>query len=108
MEHHFATSRGLRWLAIGFLVVILAAVVSEAKAQQRVDPKYDRIACWNWGGSGSAGQGQYLSCPTTVVTVVETKVERVQIPGPPVPGPVRIERVEVPAAVKAPEKKVRE
>lgn len=87
-------------------VIVLFALSPLAGAQQKVDEKFDRVTCWNWGGSGGAGQGQYISCPVNIVRVTETRVERVQIPGPPVPGPVRIERVEVPAP--APAKKVRD
>ncbi len=61
--------------------------------------------CWYWGGSGSAGQGQFSNCqPVVVVTQVKTEVREVKVPVP-VPGPTKVERVEVPAP---PAKKVRD
>jgi len=94
----------LDWLYVAaFAVMAMLAFgivgIAPANAQQKVDPKYDRVTCWAWGGSGSSGQEQYLSCPTTVVEVVKTEVREVRVPVP-VPGPVQ--RIEVPAPVVKP------
>lgn len=80
------------------LTVVVAALLLLASPVQAQAPqaneKFNTSNCWIWGGSGSAGQGQYSQCAPLIVAVpgpvrvVETKVPVV------VPGPVQ--RVEVP------------
>lgn len=59
----------------------------------------DPGTCWVWGGSSSAGQGQFAKCGPTVMMVqtivTKTEVREVKVPTPVVvPGPVQ--RIEIP------------
>jgi hypothetical protein len=86
-------------ILIMFTIIMLMLLPALGLAQQKVDERFDRVTCWNWGGSGSAGQGQYIACPPSIVTVVKTEVREVKVPVV-VPGPVQ--RIEVPAPKAAP------
>lgn len=79
-------------LFCGFMATVMTPADAQVtKVEQSGGP------CFMWGGS-SGSQGQFISCPNlvTTVTVTNTVVKEVKVPGPVVIKEV-VKEVEVPA-----------
>lgn len=60
---------------------LLMLVPMPAGADQVTVTTQAAPTCWQWGGSGSAGQGQFSNCAQAVI-VTRTVTKEVRVPGP--------------------------